>query len=428
MTQIITPRKLPGFWELDPQKEVVFEDMLQKIKSVFIRHAFLPLDTPVMELSQVLLAKSGGDIDKEIYRIIKGSTDACLRYDFTVPLARFVAANAETLSFPFKRFQIGKNYRGERPQKGRFREFYQCDADIIGDGALSLVNDAECVALYIDIFKELNLNGVVEVSNRKVLFGLCKFLGEEDNFSQISIILDKMDKIGEDECRNMLVELGVKNVQPLLDLVKVKGDREAIIALKDMCDEAVFIEGVEELLKIDEFLKAMGQDKYVFNLGIIRGHNYYTGTVFEAYLNGLENCGAVGGGGRYENLAGYFSHKSLPGVGMSIGMSRLFDVLDNNNMLPEIKGAAKVAVIPFEGALTFAIKAVKKLQDAGIASEVYGEEKSFKSKMKDANRRDAEFVILIGEDEINSGLLSFKDMKTSQQQKLTIEEIINFLR
>ena len=190
----ITPRKLAGFWELDPEQEFVFEEILEKIKKVFLKHAFLPLDTPVMELSEVLLAKSGGDLDKEIYRFEKGSTDACLRYDFTVPLARYVAMKEGELTFPFKRFQIGKVYRGERPQKGRYREFYQCDADIIGSEKLSLVADAECISLYEDIFAELGLECQTELSSRKVLFGLVQDLGQENSFNAIATALDKFEK------------------------------------------------------------------------------------------------------------------------------------------------------------------------------------------------------------------------------------------
>ena len=318
----IVPRKLAGFWELEPEKELLFETMLDKIKQVFLKYAFLPLDTPVMELSEILLAKSGGDIDKEIYRITKGSTDACLRYDFTVPLARYVAMNEGSLTFPFKRFQIGKVYRGERPQKGRYREFYQCDADIIGNEKLSLVADAECICLYKDIFASLGLKGVVEISSRKLLFSLVEDLGLKEKFNQIATILDKFDKIGEKEVSLLLQELDIceKSTNSLIGFVSIKGDFENIEkSLNFVSKSTAFKEALEQLKQLDQFLKSMNaENSYTFNMGIIRGHNYYTGTVFEAYLDGKRNLGAVGGGGRYDDLASYFSERKLPGAGCLI--------------------------------------------------------------------------------------------------------------
>lgn len=429
----IVPRKLAGFWELEPEKELLFETMLDKIKQVFLKYAFLPLDTPVMELSEILLAKSGGDIDKEIYRITKGSTDACLRYDFTVPLARYVAMNEGSLTFPFKRFQIGKVYRGERPQKGRYREFYQCDADIIGNEKLSMVADAECICLYKDIFASLGLKGVVEISSRKLLFSLVEDLGLKEKFNQIATILDKFDKIGEKEVSLLLQELDIceKATNSLIKFVSIKGDFENIEkSLNFVSKSTAFKEALQQLKQLDQFLKSMNaENSYTFNMGIIRGHNYYTGTVFEAYLDGKRNLGAVGGGGRYDDLASYFSERKLPGVGMSIGISRLFDICLQNNLLDSSFTAKnKLSIIPLGDTLNQCLTLCSQIRKEGIACDVMFEEKSFKSKLKDANRLGVPFVVIVGEDEVASGKFAVKNMETGEQKLLSKEELIKQMR
>lgn len=428
MNNKIMPRKLAGFWELEPEKEMLFEEMIDKIKTVFAKHCFMPLDTPAMELSEILLAKSGGDVDKEVYRFTKGSTDACLRYDLTVPLARFVAANEYNLAFPFKRFQIGKVYRGERPQKGRFREFYQCDADVIGDGELSLVNDAECVKLYKDVFDAFNLKGQVKVSNRKVLFGLAKALELEEKFGDIAIIMDKLDKIGEQNVEEQLSELGCSknDAENLIKLTKISGYEDAIEKASRLSNDEEFVCGLNELKNVVSYVRAMGlgEDDFVLDFGIIRGHNYYTGTVFEAYVDGCS--GAVGGGGRYENLAEYFTDRRLPGVGMSIGMSRLFDYLDQSGYFgDEVKSATQVAIIPLGDTLLDCLNTCAKLQANGVKAEVFAENKSFKSKMKEANRKHVGYALIMGEDEVKNGVFALKDMSTGEQESLTEQQLLN---
>ena len=428
MNNKIMPRKLAGFWELEPEKEMLFEEMIDKIKTVFAKHCFMPLDTPEMELSEILLAKSGGDVDKEVYRFTKGSTDACLRYDLTVPLARFVAANENNLAFPFKRFQIGKVYRGERPQKGRFREFYQCDADVIGDGELSLVNDAECIKLYKDVFDAFNLKGQVKVSNRKVLFGLAKALGLEEKFGDIAIIMDKLDKIGEQNIEEQLSELGCSNTdaENLIKLTKISGYEDAIEKASRLSNDEEFVCGLNELKNVVSYVRAMGlgEDDFVLDFGVIRGHNYYTGTVFEAYVDGCS--GAVGGGGRYENLAEYFTDRKLPGVGMSIGMSRLFDYLDQSGYFgDEVKSATQVAIIPLGDTLLDCLNTCAKLQANGVKAEVFAENKSFKSKMKEANRKHVGYALIMGEDEVKNGVFALKNMSTGEQESLTEQQLLN---
>lgn len=428
MNNKITPRKLQGFWELEPEKEILFEEMIDKIKLVFAGHCFVPLDTPVMEYSEILLAKSGGDVDKEVYRFVKGSTDACLRYDFTVPLARYVAANENNLSFPFKRFQVGKVYRGERPQKGRFREFYQCDADIIGDGELSLINDAECIKLYRDVLCAFNIKAQVKVNNRKVLFGIVKSFGFEDKFSAIAIIMDKLSKIGKESVKAQLAELGCDEnmAQVLVSLSEVSGYEEAIDKVRKFSDVEEYVRGLEELSEVMSYCRAMGmEDKdFIIDFGIIRGHNYYTGIVFEAYIEG--STSAIGGGGRYDNLAEYFTERKLPGVGMSIGMSRLFDYLNESGYFAESsRSVTQVAIIPLGNTIYDCLKIAAKLQNKGVKTDFFGENKSFKSKMKEANRRGVEYVLIIGEDEVKNGLYALKNMKTGEQESLNETQLLN---
>lgn len=428
----ITPRKLAGFWELDPEKEYVFEYILDKIKDVFYKHAFLPLDTPVMELSEILLAKSGGDLDKEIYRFEKGSTDACLRYDFTVPLARYVAMKEGELSFPFKRFQIGKVYRGERPQKGRYREFYQCDADIIGFEKLSLVADAECISLYEDVFSSLGLKCNVEISSRKILFGIINDLKQDDKFNLIASALDKFEKIGNEETNSLLKDIGLneKERKILLKYIKINGKFVAIKSqLQKLSKNEIFLQGLAELEQIENHLNSIGIENYIYNMAIIRGHNYYTSCVFEVFLDGMRNLGAMGGGGRYENLAEYFTDKKLPGVGMSIGISRLFDVITQNNLIKiENNKKSKVSIIPLGDNLSHCLNLCTKLRNNSIACEVLFEEKSFKSKLKDANRSNVPFIIIIGDDEVSTKKYTIKNMKTGEQNQASYEEILNMLR
>ena len=335
--RLVTPRKLSGFMELTPDKQIVFDEMMDKIKNVFKRNCFIPIDTPVLELSEILLAKSGGEIDKELYHFKKGDTDICMRYDLTVPLARYVAMNSENLSFPFKRYQIGKVYRGERAQKGRFREFYQCDADIIGNENLPIPADAECLNLIDKVFKELSIDVITHVSNRNVLFGLCEALGLTEKTSEILIILDKINKIGRDNAKAELIKLGVneENALTLTEITLKCGDFDQILKeVESLTDNECYQKGISELKELSSLIKVMKIDNCVLDLGVIRGQNYYTGTVFEAVCPSHTEFGVVSAGGRYDNLAGYFTEKKLPGVGMSIGLTRLFDLLDSNNILP----------------------------------------------------------------------------------------------
>lgn len=425
--KLVSPKKIQGFWELMPKDEVLFEDMLGRLKRVFETNCFLPLDTPVAEFAEVLLAKSGGDVDKEIYRFTKGHADICLRYDLTVPLARFVAGNFNELDFPFKRYQIGKVYRGERPQKGRFREFYQCDADVIGE-ELPLSYDAECIYLYKPAFKALNLEVVVEISNRNILAGLFESFGKD--VEPLMVIIDKVDKLDRDEIVNLLTEKGLNSeqIEKTLKIAGTSGDIEKVLSLKTECENATYLKGIDDLACLDELLKALGVENRIFNLSIVRGHNYYTGTVFECYLLGKRNLGAIGGGGRYDNLCKNFLDKKLQGVGMSIGITRLFDILKSENLLKnEGQSFVTIGIITFEETLNYGLQIMASLREKGIRAEILNETKSFKAKMKEANKRQIEFVLILGEDEMKEQLFTLKNMTTGEQEKLNLEGIIEKL-
>ena len=432
--KLITPRKLQGFWELMPNEEILFEDMLNKIKFVFSQNCFLPLDTPDAEYSEVLLAKSGGDLDKEIYRFEKGSTDMCLRYDLTVPLARFVAMNFNVLEFPFKRFQVGKVYRGERPQKGRFREFYQCDADIIGVDNLPLTCDAECIKLYEPCLKALNLDCVVEISNRKILAGYFESLNNEAEINDLMIIVDKIEKLPREEIVSMFKEKGLndKEIENIFKIVMSNGSFEEIYQnVKDVCDNATFMEGLNELKVLSERLKLlnMSDSTYKFNLSIVRGHNYYTGTVFEVYIQGKRSLGAIGGGGRYDNLCGYFIDKNVQGVGMSIGITRLFDIMRTEGMLnTNNSGNTDLGIITFDETFKEGLKLMTSLRENGIKADCIGENKSFKAKMKEANSRQWPYILILGENEVATKNYTIKNMETAEQKTMTLNEIVDFLK
>lgn len=341
----VTPRTLPGFMELQPAEQVMFNQMKEKIQKSYERFGFLPLDTPVLELSEVLLAKAGGETEKQIYRFTKGDTDVSMRFDLTVPLAKFVARNYGDLQFPFRRYQIGKVYRGERPQKGRFREFYQADIDIIGDGELSLLNDAEIPSIIYTTFKELGFKDfTIRINNRKILNGFFESLNLVDISTDVLRVIDKIEKIGEENVRVELDEIGVNSdaIDKIINFILIEGDdREKISKLENLeITNPVFTEGLSELKEVVENIKLFGvpDENFMVDLTIARGLDYYTGTVYETFLNDYKQIGSVCSGGRYDNLAGYYTDKSLPGVGISIGLTRLFYQL---NELKSVKADKK---------------------------------------------------------------------------------------
>ena len=334
------PRTLPGFMELLPSEQILFNQMKSTIEDTYKRFGFLPLDTPVIELSEVLLAKAGGETEKQIYRFNKGDHDLSLRFDLTVPLAKYVAKNYGNLSFPFRRYQIGKVYRGERTQKGRFREFYQCDIDIIGDGELDLINDAELPSVIYTIFTKLGFqNFTIRINNRKILNGLFESLELTDKATEILRIIDKIDKIGKDAVIEELekIEVNKEAINKIMEFIAIEGTSdEKLQKLKELkIENETYKKGVEELEYVVKHMRLfeIPENNFSVDLTIARGLDYYTGTVYETFLNDYRELGSVCSGGRYENLAEHYTDKKLPGVGISIGLTRLFYKLNEMNLI-----------------------------------------------------------------------------------------------
>ena len=432
----VQPKTLAGFMELLPNEQILFNEMLKKIQSSYEMFGFLPLDTPVIEMSEVLLAKAGGETEKQIYRFTKGDSDLSLRFDLTVPLAKYVAQYYNDLAFPFRRFQIGKVYRGERPQKGRFREFYQCDIDIIGDGELNIINDSEIPSVIYTTFKALGFDDfTICINNRKILNGLFEELKLEDISIDIMRIIDKIDKIGKDAVKEEMTELGVddESSKIILDFISIEGTNdEKINKLKELnITNELFVKGVDELQQVVNGIRRFEVPENYFNidLKIARGLDYYTGTVYETFLNEHKNIGSVCSGGRYDNLAEYYTDKQLPGVGISIGLTRLFYQLNEKQLINNCKTSiSDVLIIPMTEEIDCCLNIATTLRNSEIKTEVYFANKKMKAKMKYANKLQIPYVLIIGEEEINTGKLSLKNMMTGEQSILSLDEVINKIK
>ena len=424
------PRTLAGFMELLPNEQILFNQMKEKIQKTYEKFGFLPLDTPVLELSEVLLAKAGGETEKQIYRFEKGDTDISMRFDLTVPLAKYVAKNYGNLSFPFRRYQIGKVYRGEKAQKGRFREFYQCDIDIIGDGELGLINDAEIPSVIYHLIKELGFEDfTICINNRKILNGLYASLNQEKNATEILRIIDKIEKIGKRAVREELNKLGLEEMQvnQILEFIEIEGTTdEKIGKLEDLgIQNEQYQTGVNELKEVIKNIRLFGvpDTNFKVDLTIARGLDYYTGTVYETFLNNYRELGSVCSGGRYENLAEYYTDKKLPGVGISIGLTRLFYKLNELNVIhASKKSIAEILIIPMVEDLEQPIILATKLRNAGINTEIYLNDKKLKAKFKYADKLKIPYVIVIGEDEIKTQTIKLKNMETGEEKELPLEE------
>ncbi len=428
----ITPRTLSGFMELLPSQQLQFERMKDALRETYASYGFTPLDTPVIESAEVLLAKGGGETEKQIYRFSKGDNDLALRFDLTVPLAKYVAAHYAELSFPFRRFQIGKVYRGERAQRGRFREFYQADIDIIGDGKLDITNEAEIPAIIYDTFTRLGVSRFqIRVNNRKLLNGFYAMNGMSEKAGEIMRTVDKLDKIGAEKVRQLLID-EVKmlpcKAENVMDFMAICGTNDEVLASLERYRgmDATFDEGLEELKAVVKYLGAFGvpETNFAVDLTIARGLDYYTGTVYETLMLDHPEIGSVCSGGRYDNLAEYYTDRSLPGVGISIGLTRFFYVLSEQGLLSaEAGGAACDAlVLPMTEDLSAAIASAAALRRKGLRVQLYTEKKKFKAKMNYADRLGVPYVIFLGEDEIAEGVLSVKDMRSGEQKKLSPDE------
>ena len=426
----VEPRTLAGFMELLPNEQILFNQMKEKIENTYKKFGFLPLDTPIIELAEVLLAKAGGETEKQIYRFQKGDTDLALRFDLTVPLAKYVAKNYGNLSFPFRRYQIGKVYRGERAQKGRYREFYQCDIDIIGDGELDLINDAEIPAIIYTIFRELGFEDfTIKINNRRILNGLFESVEQKDNAVEILRIIDKIEKIGKEAVIEEFQKLGLqeKQINNIINFIEIEGTSdEKIEKLENLgIQNETYLKGVEELKTVIKNVRIFGvpDTNFKVDLTIARGLDYYTGTVYETFLNDYREIGSICSGGRYENLAEYYTDKSLPGVGVSIGLTRLFYKLNELNIIKaDRKSVADVLIIPMVENIEEPIQLATKLRSIGINTEIYLNNKKLKAKFKYADKLEIPYVIVIGEDEINAKEITLKDMKTGNEEKVAMNE------
>ena len=432
----ITTSVLPGFMELTPKDQMAFDKMKDIIADTYKKFGFISIDTPAIERSEVLLAKAGGETEKQIYRFNKGENDLSLRFDLTIPLARYVSEHQQDLVFPFRRSQIAKVYRGERPQKGRFREFYQCDIDIIGRESLSLMNDAEIPSIIYSLFSKLNFGPfVIKINNRKIINGLLESLGGANLSVDVMRTIDKIDKIGKDEVSKTLLEIGVpeKVLPEIFGFLKITGTNEEILSsLKNLgVQNEIFDLGVTELGEVVKNIKLFGvPDKnFKIDLSIARGLDYYTGTVYETTLIDYPQVGSVCSGGRFDNLAEKYTDKKFPGVGISIGLTRLFAQLKEAGIIEgDTTTPTKVLVVPMIEDMSLPFSIASTLRDNNIPTEVYFDDVKAKVKLAYANKLEIPFVILIGEDEVSANKYTLKDMISGEQSLLSMEEVVERLK
>lgn len=429
--QIVKPSVLPGFMELLPNDQILFNKMLDTIRKNYEKYGFIPIDTPTIEKSEVLLAKGGGETEKQIYRFTKGDSDLSLRFDLTVPLARYVSQHFTDLNFPFRRYQISKVFRGERNQKGRFREFYQCDIDIIGNGKLSIINDAEIPSIIYSTFKDLGFEAfTIHINNRKVLNGFYDSLNIENKVDVLRTI-DKLDKIGLDSVKEELGKLGLslETINQITNFIQIDGSNDEILnKLAELnIQNDLFVEGLQEISQVVHYIKCfkVPEKNYKIDLKVARGLDYYTGTVYETTLNDYPHIGSVCSGGRYDNLAEYYTNQKLPGVGISIGLTRLFYQLREANIISNSSSTlTKVLVVPLDSNIEYSINVSSKLRENNIVSEVYFDDVKTNKKFNYADKLGIPYAIIIGSEEMESNILTLKDMQSGEQFKLTIENII----
>ena len=424
--------------ELLPADQEQMERIMQTLRETYALYGFYPLDTPVLEASEVLLAKGGGETEKQIYRFQKGDTDLSMRFDLTVPLAKYVALNYGQLTFPFRRYQIGKVYRGERAQRGRFREFYQADIDIIGDGQLDIINEAEIPSIIYKTFSRLGLKRFkIRINNRKVLNGFFAMLGLSDKASDVMRTIDKLEKIGPDKVREILTEdCGATSEQAdeILKFITIEGGTQGILeALKGYEGKNETLDqGISELTTVATYMEGFGvpADHFEIDLTIARGLDYYTGTVYETTMLDHPEIGSICSGGRYDNLAEYYTDKKLPGVGISIGLTRLFFVLQDKDYLNQNPPAspADVMILPMTDEVGPAIELATRLRDNGIRVQLHCEKKKFKAKITYADKLAIPYVIFMGEDEIKNNVVALKELATGEQTNTGFDEALARIR
>lgn len=430
----IKPRTLSGFMELLPAAQEQMERIMQILRDTYALYGFYPLDTPVLESSEVLLAKGGGETEKQIYRFQKGDSDLAMRFDLTVPLAKYVSLNYGQLTFPFRRYQIGKVYRGERAQRGRFREFYQADIDIIGDGQLDIINEAEIPSIIYKIFTKLGLQRFqIRINNRKVLSGFFEMLGLHEQTGDVMRTIDKLEKIGADKVREILMDeckTSAEQADEILKFITLSGGTQGILdALRQYHGRNALLDcGIEELATVAAYLDGFGvpADCFEIDLTIARGLDYYTGTVYETTMLDHPEIGSICSGGRYDNLAEYYTDKKLPGVGISIGLTRLFFLLQEKGYLNQNPPAspADVLILPMTEDVGAAIALATRLRDAGVRVQLHCEKKKFKAKITYADKLAIPYVIFMGEDEIQNNTIALKELATGEQSNTDFEQAL----
>lgn len=431
---MIQPSTLPGMMELLPEDQMVFDTIKRRIEDVFIKNAFFSIDTPAIEKLDVLLSKGGGETSKQVYRIDSSKKNQGLRFDLTVPLAKYVSMYMQDLAFPFRRYQIAKVYRGERNQKGRYKEFYQCDIDIIGNEKLSLYNDAEIVKCMYEALKSIDVPDFeIQFNNRKLLNGYFSDLGIED-FESCLRIIDKLDKIGIDNVKEELskINLDDEKIDSILSFLKIDGTNQEIIEKLESLniDNELFACGLEELKFVYEDILSLGvsPDNIKINLSITRGLDYYTGSVFETFFKEYREIGSICSGGRYDSLANNFTKSKLPGVGMSIGLTRLFYQLQELNLVKGQQTNFDCIIIPMKGYEKNAVKLMKDLRSSSIRCMSYLEDDKLKKKFNYADKLSVKYVIIIGQDEVEQNKFTLRNMENGNQELLELNQIIEKLK
>ena len=431
---MIQPSTLPGMMELLPEDQMVFDTIKRRIEDVFIKNAFFSIDTPAIEKLDVLLSKGGGETSKQVYRIDSSKKNQGLRFDLTVPLAKYVSMYMQDLAFPFRRYQIAKVYRGERNQKGRYKEFYQCDIDIIGNEKLSLYNDAEIVKCMYEALKSIDVPDFeFQFNNRKILNGYFSNLGIED-FESCLRIIDKLDKIGIDNVKEELSKLNLDNekIDSILNFLQIDGTNQEIIEKLESLniDNELFVCGLEELKFVYDDILSLGvsPDNIKINLSITRGLDYYTGSVFETFFKEYREIGSICSGGRYDSLANNFTKSKLPGVGMSIGLTRLFYQLQELNLVKGQQTNFDCIIIPMKGYEKNAVKLMNDLRSSYVRCMSYLEDDKLKKKFNYADKLSVKYVIIIGQDEVEQNKFTLRNMENGNQELLELNQIIEKLK
>lgn len=429
----VIPRLPSGFNELLPNQQVVFEFMKAEISRTYSSLGYSPIETSNIELTEVLLARGGGETEKQVYRFTKGKNDLMLRYDLTVPMARYIAQNYSNLTFPFKRYQMQKVWRAEKAQKGRSREFYQCDVDVLGN--ISTLADVDTVFAVYTALKNIGTpDFTIYINNRKLILSILSNFSLQDSYLPILGVVDKVNKIGKDSTLELLIDItkDSKKSLNLLNILSLKGSFTDIsnkIKELDLKD----IEGLKELKELYENLLNLGVEykNLRIDLSIVRGLDYYTSSVFETYIDGFEKYGSIASGGRYDELASNYINQNIPGVGMSIGLTRLFDILDEMCSLPLVKGNFINLIICYlsEEVKTYALESVECFRKAGLNATIYlGQNLSLNKQLDYANKLEIPYVVIVGEDEVKNKIVTLKNMSTGKQEFLSLDKVIKILK